>query len=324
MSTETAELEFRVQRSGDAGARGASAKRLTRGPRPELFITVVHYGNPLVTEHCLRSLKDALPARTRVLVVDFGPGPFREEVGRDLFGEAFALRHEQNLGYAAGCNVGIRHAAEAGADFVLLLTNDVVASPRAIVELLQAAKRHPRAGLFAPLVVFKDRPDLIWSLGALRPFGTRVDAQPLEEGPVDWAVGSVLLVPLWAIREAGALCPDFFMYAEEDEFALRLRARGIPIIGVPTSIFANGEAGQPYLATQLRAYYSGRNKFLLLASIKSRFPLRFLFRHFWDAIVLGSGIHLLQAAESRDWRVVRAFLRGTAAGLRLEKGEGTL
>ena len=36
------------------------------------------------------------------------------------------ITNNENLGYAGGNNVGIRHALAKGCDFILLLNNDVV------------------------------------------------------------------------------------------------------------------------------------------------------------------------------------------------------
>ena len=52
--------------------------------------------------------------------------------------------NDSNLGFAGGNNVGIRRALELGADWVLVLNNDVEVEPGFLAPLLDEAAR--RAG----------------------------------------------------------------------------------------------------------------------------------------------------------------------------------
>ena len=58
-----------------------------------------------------------------------------------------------NLGFSGGCNVGIRAALEAGAEFVLLVNSDAVLAPDAIDHLLAAAAADVTLGILAPVLL---------------------------------------------------------------------------------------------------------------------------------------------------------------------------
>ena len=83
-----------------------------------------------------------------------------------------------NLGFPAGCNVGIERALEAGAEWVFLVNSDVVLAPDALPQLLAEARARPSAGILGPLVLSREEPDLIASAGISYSVGVRADAQP--------------------------------------------------------------------------------------------------------------------------------------------------
>ena len=88
---------------------------------------------------CLRSLEGE---KVDVIVVDNAS----EDGTADAVTGAEVIRNERNLGYAGGMNVGIQRALERGADFVLLLNNDVEVEPGAIGTLTAADRRRHLPG----------------------------------------------------------------------------------------------------------------------------------------------------------------------------------
>src|SRR6185437_9926145 len=81
-------------------------------------------------------------------------------------GRAFHLiRNSDNLGFAGGCNVGIRYALEQGAAYIWLVNSDAIAPPDTLRTLVAAAETEPRAGLLAPLIRDILPPHPIMNLG---------------------------------------------------------------------------------------------------------------------------------------------------------------
>jgi GT2 family glycosyltransferase len=66
------------------------------------------------------------------------------------------IDNEGNLGFAAGCNVGIRWACHAGADFVWLLNNDTEVAPNALGALVSHMQASPTMGLCGSKLVYHD------------------------------------------------------------------------------------------------------------------------------------------------------------------------
>ena len=72
----------------------------------------------------------------------------------------------ENLGFARAVNRGIRAAT---GEWVLLLNNDVTLAPRFLERMLFVAEA-AKADMVAPLILWRDTPDTIYSAGdTLRP-----------------------------------------------------------------------------------------------------------------------------------------------------------
>lgn len=96
---------------------------------------------------CLASLGD--PAIAEVVVVDNGSAP---ENARELYAiareaNARVLRLDQNRGFAAACNVGIRSTSSP---YICVLNDDTRCASRTISSLLRATRVAPRIAFSAP------------------------------------------------------------------------------------------------------------------------------------------------------------------------------
>ena len=102
---------------------------------------VLHYKNADVTEQCLESLLNLDSQDSSIVVVDNASNNGSYEALLEKYGEnarIHFIKNEENLGYAAGNNVGFRYAKEKlGADWIVLLNNDVVVEQRDFQQKVQ-------------------------------------------------------------------------------------------------------------------------------------------------------------------------------------------
>src|SRR5262245_37857093 len=111
-----------------------------------LSVLVVNYRTWEDTATLLESLRKELdPSRTEILVVNNCRHTHPAE-GMET-GDVRFVESVRNVGFAGGVNLG---AACARGRFLLLLNPDVRPHAGAIRELLAAAERHARAGIFLP------------------------------------------------------------------------------------------------------------------------------------------------------------------------------
>lgn len=208
--------------------------------QPSVAVIVLNWNGRTETLACLESLSRSDWPSLTTIVVDNGSSEDLEPHLSRRFSDVVLVRNGTNLGFAGGMNRGIRTAVELSADYVLLLNNDVEVAPDTVAALVAAAAEHPDAGIVSPLELFRDRRDVISSLGLRCNLNRGWQGPPLGRGEhddgrfegtieVDSSAGTAMLVPMAAVRSVGALDEDLFLYIEDVDFSLRMRAAGYRI-----------------------------------------------------------------------------------------------
>jgi glycosyltransferase involved in cell wall biosynthesis/GT2 family glycosyltransferase len=199
------------------GGRGAPAV-----PPPE--VVLVAYGTPDLVRQALTPLLGKLP----VTVVDNSSLPQIREIAAEL--GAVYLDPGRNGGFAAGVNHALARRRTPGTD-VLLLNPDAVVSPEDVLALQQAAHARPRTASVAPTQVDGDgrAARVVWPFPS--PAGTWLEAAGLgrlraRSGRGTFVIGSVMLLRADALADVGGFDEDFFLYAEETDWAYRAVRRG--------------------------------------------------------------------------------------------------
>ena len=222
---------------------------------------------------CLESL-----CGIRTVCVDNGSSDGSAAAVAERFPEVELIRTEVNLGFAAGNNVGIRRALDHGADWVLLVNNDATVEAGIVAALAAATEARPDAGVLACKVLFAGV-DRLWYAGAaFDPFLGRSRHERFGEQDVPGelrdtvrATGAGMAVSRAAIEAAGLFDEELFLYAEDLEWCLRIRAAGFAVVYVPGARLrhrvsaASGGAGSP-----TTSYYETRN---MLAVVERYRPL---------------------------------------------------
>jgi len=211
---------------------------------PRVFTVVLNWNGLVDTRECLASLLRADYPENRVLVVDNGSdGDEARVIQREFGGRVEVVRNAGNLGFAGGMNVGIRRALEAGAEYVLLLNNDVTVDSGFLTAMVAAAGRRPDLAAACPKAYFRDRPDVLYSTGGRVNVwtgtarqvgrGERDRGQYEEEAVRDYADGLCMLMSREAIERVGLLDEGYFLYWEETDWCFRARAQGFRCYYVP-------------------------------------------------------------------------------------------
>ena len=117
------------------------------------------------TERSLDALAKVTAPPIQVICVDNGSTDGSVEAVRERHPEAHLIENGRNLGFAGGCNAGIRWALDQGAHWVVLVNNDAVVAPDSIAGFAEAAEAHPGAGMLAGKLYLADRPDRVWYAG---------------------------------------------------------------------------------------------------------------------------------------------------------------
>ncbi|MGN7970583.1 glycosyltransferase family 2 protein [Microbacterium sp. 22296] len=220
--------------------------------RPAVSIIVVTYNSLGVIGSCLDALtRDGEPpADTEVIVVDNLSTDDTVAVLREGHPWVRVIENDSNAGFSRAVNLGADHAAGR---HLLLLNPDARISAEGVARLSRLLDSDPSIGAASPVLENEGEEVVILAAGhaptvtrmflhqsGLSRLGRRwsaleghyLFAADVREGvrDVDWVSGGCLMVPRDVWRRAGGLTDRWFMYAEDVEFCLRLRAAGLRVI----------------------------------------------------------------------------------------------
>jgi GT2 family glycosyltransferase len=231
---------------------------------------VLHYRHWPGIKATLELLIAELPDVGSVVVVDNASGDGSADRIRQAYPGIRVVEAEVNDGYAAGMSLGL--IALGQCTQVLLLTHECRVGRGAVGLLASALRARPDVAIAGPLLGWASDPDAVWSAGG--GFGRRTARTFHHQNPplmsqwsseepreVDWVDGAAMLLRRDVLEIVGGLDRRYFLYDEEVDLALRVRALGYAVLLVPAA-----RAWQEPL--------KARNRLLLLA--RNRGMRRFL------------------------------------------------
>jgi len=297
---------------------------------PKVAIVVLNWNGLADTSECLESLRTMAYPNYQTIVIDNGSSGNDAEVLQERFSDSIQLiASAENVGFASGCNMGMRCALADGADYVLLLNNDTVVDPAFLSVLVQAAEETPDGAAFCPKICYYERPRVIQSTGgrvnAWMGTAWQVGRDRLDEGPYgrieerDYADGACMLIGRSALERVGLLDEDYFAYWEETDWCARAREMGLRSYYVANARIWH-KAARSQAPDSNYYYLFRRNALLFLRKRKS--PLHLLSAVLLHLFVLGP-FYLIRhprairrlPAEGRAflWHLVRLFRSRSAA-----------
>ncbi|MBI5218483.1 MAG: glycosyltransferase family 2 protein [Bacteroidia bacterium] len=143
------------------------------------------------------------------------------------------IANEENIGFAAGNNIGIDYASKKGAGYVLLLNNDTVVQKDFLLPMVDKLLSEESVKAVTGQIRYFEPDDIIWNCGGnisalgrinyLYP-SANIKTVPQEGSETVTFISGCAL--LFDYRATGKLTERFF-YGEEDvEFAMRLKKSG--------------------------------------------------------------------------------------------------
>ena len=215
-------------------------------PEPDVSVVVVSWNTREHLAACLGTVAAAAGTlTTEVCVVDNGSVDGSADLVAEQFPSAHCIRNGENRGFAAAANQGL--AATTGR-YALLLNPDARLPERALAELVAWADAHLDVGVVGAALRDPDgrrqrsvaaipslvtellNRDLIRLLAPSRFPDERPDGDPCD---VPSVIGACLLARRAAIDAVGPLDDGFFLFLEETDWCVRMRAGGWRVIHYP-------------------------------------------------------------------------------------------
>ncbi len=223
----------------------------------DLSIIIVNYNTRDLLRNCLVSVVQSQGnLHFEVVVVDNASPDGSAAMVAAEFPQARLITSQINGGFAYANNLGLRQAgfaadgalSPAAPRYALLLNPDTVLPATALADMVAVMDARPMVGMAGPKLVRLDgRLDLacrrsfptpevsfyrMVGLSKLFPHSRRFGrynmtfADPDQLLEVDAIVGAFMVVRREAIAQVGLLDEIYFMYAEDLDWAYRIRAKG--------------------------------------------------------------------------------------------------
>lgn len=254
-------------------------------PLSDTVVIILHWGKPGRSRITLEQFRKAYPlvGRPRVLVVENGP----PSVAAEEYGVE-AVQLPRNIGYGAANNIGIRSALAVGAEFVVLLNNDIGVFP-GILEAMRAAARRQNVGLVGAVVQEGNR--RVYGGGRISWFRLRTElaTEPVPADALHYIHGACLGITRQCLADTGFLREDLFLYWEDADYGLRARRAGFRFAVVEHPVVSHVGSSSLGDASPEKIYYLVRNALSVIRAHGS-LPVRFWARaiHPWRAFLAGS------------------------------------
>jgi GT2 family glycosyltransferase len=290
----------------DNGSTNDSLERLRAWARGDLLPAIVR--SPLAEP--LRKRRDPIP------FAEYSRPQAERGGDRAMDGARFILiAVGENLGFAGGNNVGLRLiTARNEAKFVWLLNNDTVVAANAMCELVKVATRDGALGSVGATLLEYWSPNVVQAAGGgrlvswqglPREHSATGQARGSREGThpdrLDFISMGCLLVPLDVVKRVGLIDERYFLYCEDIDYSLRVRALGWRLaFAAGAEVWHKGGAAAIHGSSR-HDYYMVRSALLLVHKFfPRRLPIAFgfsLFRCALPKVVRG------------QWTRLRAVLR---------------
>jgi GT2 family glycosyltransferase len=209
--------------------------------KPLVYIIILAWNRKDYTLACLDSLQEVTYPNFQAVVVDNGSQDDTVSVVRDRHPWVHVIENKMNLGFTGGNINGAQYAYEHGADYIMLLNNDVVVAADFLDRLIEVAESDERIGAVGPLIYFFDPPDMVWSAGGnMRLLGLHNEMLFIykKNGGIpelvksDMITGAALCTKRKIINRVGFLDNVYFCYNEDLDFCYRIRKAGYQILTV--------------------------------------------------------------------------------------------
>jgi GT2 family glycosyltransferase len=157
----------------------------------------------------------------------------------------------QNLGYGGGANLGMQKAFDAGAQWVVILNQDLEVSVRAVNNFVMALEKLS-PGLAGPIVGGLD--EVRWStvLGSKKKFKDQ------------YISGTWMAIHKEVVAKVGQFHEPYFMYYEDADLSVRAKKAGYLIQRIAVSGLKHGESTSLGRGSAATEYYLARNHMLFV------------------------------------------------------------
>lgn len=241
-------------------------------------IVIVNYNGLDYQQDALRTLFEMTEQGFKVILVDSASKDGSADVAIAAYPEIILLRQDENVGVAAGNNIGIRKSIEIGCEYTLLLNNDVEVAPDLLEKLLASADEHT---IVVPKIYYHDPNDVLWYAGGelsweqgngVHEGGFKDNVRANTRRVVTYSPTCCMLIHNSIFERIGMIDEAYFMYSDDTDFCARIDLDPeLTIIYEPSAFMwhkVSSSTGGGM--NSLKMFYIARNRFFFIDKFGER------------------------------------------------------
>ncbi len=292
---------------------------------PKITVIIPHWNGEAILRRCLISLRLTGYENYEILVVDNGSTDQSVTMIGNEFPEVKVAESPVNLGFAAGCNLGITASLSP---YVALLNNDAEVTAGWLTPLVELAESDPAIAAVQPKILSVHNRQKFDYCGAAGgeidifgyPFawGRLFDTIENDQGRYDqvrqifWATGAAKLIRRAALNRVGLFDETFFAHMEEIDLDWRMQLAGYKIYVQPDAVVYHQTGGTLAQERIQKMILNHRNSLLMLiknyqwVTLLRILPVRFILEF----------MTVLVSPLQGNWKRSFAVIRGLFATLK--------
>lgn len=211
---------------------------------PKVYTIVLNWNNYLDSKKGIDSLLGSLYTNHEILIVDNCSTDNSGNLLKLDYPDLHFIFTEENLGFARGCNVGIRAALQdKDCAYVLLFNNDAEATPNCLQKAVEVAESDKNIGLVGGKILHSPECKKIWYAGGYvdiwrcqgvaRGWGEIDQGQYDRVEPVKFVTGALMLIKREVLEKVGLLPEEYFFGVEEFDYSVTVKQAGYSLYYVP-------------------------------------------------------------------------------------------
>ncbi len=201
---------------------------------------------------CIKSIyTETNNCRIEIIVVDNASTDGSPEMVKAYFPHIKLIINKENLGFAKGCNIGMR---QANGKYVVIVNSDVILEKECIDRMFKYMEKHSEIGILGPKILGQDGMVQRSCMGFPTLWNTFCRALALDtifprsklfggQLMTYWSHNSIRSVDIingcfWMVRQealkrVGLLDESFFMYSEDKDWCKRFANAGWEVVFFP-------------------------------------------------------------------------------------------
>ena len=248
---------------------------------PLVSIIIPNYNGYKWLKLCIPSLMKTNYSEYEIIIVDNGSTDQSIEYLKNNWQHCIKIIElRENLGFAEGCNIGIR---EAKGDIIALLNNDMEVDKDWLRAAVEALLSDERVGAVQSKIMQHGNKETIYCAGlSIDKFGICL---PIGSGEIDYgqydylseisgSCGGAMVSWKHLLIKAGLFDPSFFIYYEDVDLSWRIKLSGYNILLASSSlVYHVGSLTSKSLPSQFVTFHTTKN---LIISWLKNYSLRTL------------------------------------------------